>query len=164
MKNRKKKTKEWEVSKYPLSFHPLSLLIESKAIRYTFPGGGVLDGSGSHSMRQVESCRAWGAAAVSNPDHAMVLVSMSPNSALAFQWGQQTRGRGSSLAFRSLILGWSCRRCEPLPSPPVGGVVTRLLCLEAWTMLKAQALADRGSQMVASCPTTDSSSCPPLTG
>jgi hypothetical protein len=40
----------------------------------------------------------WRAAAVSNPDHAVVCVSTSPDSAQAFQWGQQTSGRGSSFA------------------------------------------------------------------
>ena len=80
-----------------------------------------------------------------------------------FPVGTTNKRERELFLFRSLILGRSCCRCERPPSPPESGGV-RPLCLEAWTKLKAQALADGGSPMVASCPTSDSSSCPPLTG
>jgi len=79
MKNRKNKTKnaKYQNSPYlftlaPHSFSPRPHVFCSQAAAAAWRG--AWSGSGSRGTGQAESYWVWGAAAVSNPDHAVVCV------------------------------------------------------------------------------------------
>jgi len=56
---------------------------------------GAWGGSGSRGTGQAKSCRVWGAAMVLNPNHAMVHVSTSPDSARLSSGDNKQEGEGA---------------------------------------------------------------------